>query len=101
VKKVRLKQTKFVKYQNRSRLENAIAIFFDSDRSPDDSRVCRGLFDLWIDYLKSMALQQSFNSPSASTTSNSVNTSGGLRILGVTQSTGRCIATSSHFAAAW
>jgi hypothetical protein len=31
----------------------------------------------------------------------SVNTSGGLKILGGIQSSGRCTATSSRFAAAW
>ena len=43
---------------------------------------------------------RAFNSFSASTASSSVNTSGGLKILGLIQSTGRSIATSSRFAAA-
>ena len=55
---------------------------------------------LWIDYLECVSLQ-SLSSASAAASSASVSTSGGLRMLGGSQSTGRCAATRSRFAAAW
>jgi hypothetical protein len=44
---------------------------------------------------------RAFSSASASTNSDSVNTSGGLKMLGGVQSVGCCTATSSRFAAPW